>query len=86
MPDKQLFPFWNYSLKPIRVFNPHPHPHPHLHPQPHHTHTDTHTHNYAATAAAAAAAAAAAFSRMEKPVIWGAILNGFFQNGKPVIW
>ena len=30
----------------------------------------------------AAAAAAAAFSRLEKPVIWGAILNGFFQNGK----
>ena len=20
MPDKQLFPFWNYSLKPIRIF------------------------------------------------------------------
>ncbi len=20
MPDKQLFPFWNYSLKPVRIF------------------------------------------------------------------
>ncbi len=20
MPDKQVFPFWNYSLKPIRIF------------------------------------------------------------------
>ena len=39
MPDKKLFRFWNYLLKPFRVFNPHPHPHPHSHPHPQHTHT-----------------------------------------------